>query len=238
MSDTIDEFPRLPQVGKYVLRLYITGNTRQSSRAIRHIKTICQTHLKDGHLLEVVALHDQKERGALDQIVVAPTLVREMPGPVRRLVGDFSQTESVVALLDEAVTANTQTREQLIEEVAALLARLTEAEETVGAICSGEVDAVMVKGPRGDQLFTLKGGDEPYRVLVEEMNQGAVTLAADGSILYCNRRFAELLKMPIESLIGLAFASFVAKSEQPNFSRLLKAGRRQSSAGEMTLCAA
>jgi PAS domain S-box-containing protein len=238
MSDTADQFPRPAQDGKYVLRLYITGNTRQSSRAIRHIKTICQTHLKDGHLLKVVALHDQKENGVLDQIVVAPTLVREMPGPVRRLVGDFSQTESVAALLDETVISNTHTREQLVEEVAALLARLTESEETVRAICSGEVDAVMVKGPRGDQLFTLKGADEPYRVLVEEMNQGAVTLAADGSILYCNRRFAELLKTPIESLIGLAFDSFVAKSEQPNLSRLLKAGRTKGSAGEITLCAA
>jgi signal transduction histidine kinase/FixJ family two-component response regulator len=238
MFDPADQFPRPPQDGKYVLRLYVTGNTRQSSRAIRHIKTICQTHLKDGHLLKVVALHDQKESGVSDQIVVAPTLVREMPGPVRRLVGDFSQTESVVALLDEAAIPNTQTRGQLVEEVAALLARLTEAEETLRAISSGEVDAVMVKGPRGDQLFTLKGADEPYRVLVEEMNQGAVTLAADGSILYCNRRFAQLLKTPVESLIGLAFDSFVAKSEQPNFSRLLKAGRMEGSAGEIMLCAA
>ena len=100
MSDTADQFPEPPQDGKYVLRLYVTGNTRQSSRAIRHIKTICQTHLKDGHLLKVVALHDQKERAEDDEIVVAPTLIRQLPLPVRRLVGDLSQTESVLAALD------------------------------------------------------------------------------------------------------------------------------------------
>ena len=84
-----------------------------------------------------------------------------------------------------------RTYEQLTDAVADLRARLDEADEVLSAIREGEVDAVVVHGSR---LFTLKGADEPYRVLIEEMNQGAVTLSGDGSILYCNRRFADLLK--------------------------------------------
>ena len=94
-----------------------------------------------------------------------------------------------------------------------------------------------MQGPQGNQLFTLKGADDPYRVLIEEMNQGAVTLSADGSILYCNRRFADLLKTPLEAIVGLAFETFVAPSECAGFAALLKAGRSGGSAGEITLCA-
>ena len=130
-----------------------------------------------------------------------------------------------------------QTHEQLTDEVADLRARLAEASDTLRAIRNGEVDAVLVQGPQGNQLFTLKGADEPYRVLIEEMNQGAVTLSADGSILYCNRRFADLLKTPLEEIVGLAFDAFVAPSERAGFAALLEAGRTGGSAGEITLCA-
>src|ERR1700720_2070453 len=130
-----------------------------------------------------------------------------------------------------------QSYDQLVEQVADLRASLEEANETLQAIRLGEVDAVVVQGSRGDQLFTLKGADEPYRVLIEEMNQGAVTLSANGSILYCNRRFAELLKMPLDKIVGFAFESLVAPSEQAEFVRLLTAGRTAGSAGEITLLA-
>jgi two-component system sensor histidine kinase/response regulator len=128
-----------------------------------------------------------------------------------------------------------QTNEQLMDEVADLRARLAETSDTLNAIRTGEVDAVLVQGPQGPKLFTLKGADEPYRVLIEEMNQGAVTLSSDGSILYCNRRFAGLLKRPPEEIYGLAFDTFVAHSERAAFAALLKTGRTGSSAGEITL---
>ena len=128
-----------------------------------------------------------------------------------------------------------QTHEQLTAEVAELRGRLAEASETLNAIRSGDVDAVLVQGPQGDQLFTLKGADEPYRVLIEEMNQGAVTLSADGSILYCNRRFADLLKTPLDGIVGFAFDAFVAPSEHVAFVALLEAARTGGSAGEITL---
>ncbi len=131
-----------------------------------------------------------------------------------------------------------QTPEPWMAEVADLRARLAEANETLHAIRNGEVDAVLARGPRGDQLFTLKGADEPYRVLIEEMNQGAVSLSADGSILYANRRFGAMLKQPLEEIVGHFFESFVAPEERPAFAALLAAGRTGSSAGEITLCAA
>jgi PAS domain S-box-containing protein len=121
------------------------------------------------------------------------------------------------------------------EEVAGLRARLAEATDTLNAIQNGDVDAVLVKGTEGDQIFMLKGADEPYRVLIEEMNQGAVTLAADGSILYCNRWFADLLKRPLEEIVGFGFEAFVPPSDRPGFAALLEAGRTGSGAGEFTL---
>ena len=121
---------------------------------------------------------------------------------------------------------------ELSKEAADLHARLDEANEILRAIRAGEVDAVVVQGNR---LFTLNGGDEPYRVLIEEMNQGAVTLSSVGSILYCNRRFAELLKMPMERIIGFAFENFVMPSERVAFAALLETGRTGASSGEMSL---
>lgn len=125
----------------------------------------------------------------------------------------------------------------LADEVADLRARLAEASETLRALRSGEADVVVVPSPQGDRLFTLTGADAPYRVLIEEMNQGAVTLSADGLILYCNRRFAELLKMPLDKIVGFAFESLVAPPERAEFARLLTAGRTAGSAGEITLMA-
>ena len=130
-----------------------------------------------------------------------------------------------------------QTYEPLVDEVADLRARLVEATDVLSAIRTGDVDAVLVEGPQGDQLFTLKGADEPYRVLIEEMNEGAVTLSADGSILYCNRRFADLLKRPLEEIVGLAFDAFVSPPERVGFAALLKAGRTRGIAGAITLSA-
>jgi circadian clock protein KaiB len=86
--------------GKQELRLYVAGSTPKSSRAITNLKTICEIHLKDRYVLTVVDLYEQQKRGQDDQIVVAPTLIRQLPLPVRRLIGDMSQTERVLVALD------------------------------------------------------------------------------------------------------------------------------------------
>ncbi len=87
-------------------------------------------------------------------------------------------------------------------ELSMLRSRLSELEETLQAIRSGAVDALIVSGNEGDQVFTLQGAEHPYRVLVESMNEGAVTLTSSGDLLYANRRFADMLGFPLEQLIG------------------------------------
>ena len=89
-----------PQGVKCVLRLYVAGSTPQSSRAITNIKTICDTRLKGSYVLTVMDLYEQNEHARADHIMVAPTLIRQLPLPERRLFGDLSQTERVLAALD------------------------------------------------------------------------------------------------------------------------------------------
>jgi len=91
---------------------------------------------------------------------------------------------------------------ELTSEVAELRRRLEEAEETLRAIRSGEVDALVVTSPAGEKVFVLRGADHAYRIIVEDMNEGAVTLARDGTILYGNRRFADLAGRPLQRVIG------------------------------------
>ncbi len=112
------------------------------------------------------------------------------------------------------MTTGKKTRNELLAENDELRQRLEEAEETLRAIQSGEVDALVVSRPEGEQIFTLQGAEMPYRVLVESMNEGAANLAADGTILYCNRRLAAMLQLPLERLIGTRLASYVAPADR------------------------
>ena len=105
-------------------------------------------------------------------------------------------------------------------ELQELRQRLAESEDTLRAIRSGEVDAVVVSGPKGEQVYALKGAEQPYRVFLETMHEGAATLLADGTIAYSNRRFAELLATPLERFIGNPLESFAAPDHR-NRLRLL-----------------
>jgi len=106
-------------------------------------------------------------------------------------------------------------------EFAALRTRLAEAEETLRAIRSGEVDALVVQ-TAGDQIFTLSGADHPYRVMVETMQEGAATVSDGGLVLYANRRLGELLGTPLHRLIGTSASSFVATDDRAAFEHLLR----------------
>src|SRR5712692_10442675 len=100
-----------------------------------------------------------------------------------------------------------------------LLARLKTAEETLRAIQSGEVDALMVFGRRGEQVVTLKGGEPAYRMLVEAMSEGAATLSSDGAVLYANRKFAEMIRRPPEEVVGIAVHSLVEEKNGTDLER-------------------
>ncbi|MGA7409341.1 MAG: PAS domain S-box protein [Bryobacteraceae bacterium] len=116
-----------------------------------------------------------------------------------------------------------EVREDLREFVADLQQRLEDAEETLRALRNGEVDAVVVTGPDGERVYTLKGADEAYRVLVEGMSEGALTLGLDGVILYSNEQFASSVKRPLEQVIGSRIQDFVAPEDAGAVSSLLTA---------------
>jgi PAS domain S-box-containing protein len=119
-------------------------------------------------------------------------------------------------------------------EIEALKARLAQAEEMLRAIYQGEVDALVVAGPNGDQVFTLQGAERPYRLLIEAMNEGALTLIPDGTILYCNSRFAQMAKRPMEQVIGSAWSPLLPENEHASFQALLDLAH-PGAKGEFTL---
>lgn len=131
-----------------------------------------------------------------------------------------------------------KTRAHLLRENARLRAQLAEAEETLRAIHSGEVDAVVVSSKDGDQVFTLRGADHPYRVLIEDMNEGALTVTGDGVILYANQRFAEMVRTPLEKVIGSVIDTWIEPSDQKLFHALLRRDDTQAHyRGEITILA-
>jgi signal transduction histidine kinase/CheY-like chemotaxis protein len=92
--------------------------------------------------------------------------------------------------------------------------RLLEAEGNLQAIYSGEIDALLLADEHGERrVFTLRSADAPYRALVERMQEGAATLAVTGEIVYCNQRFADLLKLPLEHVFGAPIGRFLPTAE-------------------------
>jgi len=130
---------------------------------------------------------------------------------------------------------DTKRKDKHLLQIEDLRMRLEEAEETLHAIRKGEVDALIVSGPQGDRVYTLKGGEQPYRVYLETMNEGAVTLGPDGTILYCNNRFGELLKEPIERIIGSEIYKFIVPADRVSFEPAFQSGKEGSSKVEILL---
>lgn len=89
-----------PQKENYLLRLYVTGSTPQSIRAIENIKNICEEHLKGRYELEVIDLYQKPNLAQGEQIIAAPTLIKKLPEPLKRIIGDMSNTERVLVGLD------------------------------------------------------------------------------------------------------------------------------------------
>ena len=118
-----------------------------------------------------------------------------------------------------------ETREELLLRIGDLTLRLDEAEETLDAIRSGGVDALVIK-PEGEQerIYTLHGAERPYRVLLEGLSEGALTLGADGDILYANCRFAAMMGVPLEHVVGSSFTRFVAVEHLSLFRAVLEDG--------------
>ncbi len=115
------------------------------------------------------------------------------------------------------------------------MARLEEAEETLRAIRTGEVDAVVVRGPDGPRTYTLVTADQSYRMLVEQMPEGALTLSSEGTVLYSNGRLEPLLGLPHDGLAGQSLAGFVRPDEHMAFQQLFERARDGEVGGEFRL---
>jgi PAS domain S-box-containing protein len=127
--------------------------------------------------------------------------------------------------------------ETLLRENEGLRSRLEEAEEALRAIRRGEVDALVLQGPDGNEVFTLKTADHAYRLLVEEMQEGAVVVAGDGSTVYANLRFAQMLKEPLERVMGCPFKDWVIIAERDRLDALMREANEGRARGEFTFAA-
>jgi PAS domain S-box-containing protein len=116
-------------------------------------------------------------------------------------------------------------------DYAELLQRLIEAEDTLYAIRTGDVDALMM----GVQIYSLEGAETPYRLLIEAMGEGAGTLALDGTVLYANRRLSEILAAPLPELIGNPLLPWMAPADQALFTTWLNEGQHHPVIGRLSL---
>jgi two-component system phosphate regulon sensor histidine kinase PhoR len=123
----------------------------------------------------------------------------------------------------------------LLAEIEELRQQLEEATDTIHAIRTGQVDALVVKDTDGHQLYTLKTADQTYRVFIEKMNEGAVTINRDGIVLYCNTRFAEMADTPLEKAIGMPILSFVPEDTKEKLQNLIDSSWEQDCKQEIII---
>lgn len=124
------------------------------------------------------------------------------------------------------MTRKNQSQQELHDEAAELKSRLAETEETLQAIREYMVDAFVVNRENGIQVVTLNESEIPYRMMVESMNEGAVTLIPDGTIFYCNSRFGKMVQIDDEKLVSTSFRDLIVPEEQSSFDEIFsKAGQ-------------
>jgi two-component system phosphate regulon sensor histidine kinase PhoR len=128
-----------------------------------------------------------------------------------------------------------QSYNDLVSENNDLRLQLEEAHDAINAIRTGKVDALIVQSENGHQLYTLKSADRTYRIFIEKMSEGAVTLDRDGTILYSNNRFAAMLNMALEKVIGRPFNDFIPEAFKTRYENLLGSGWEQDMKMEMYL---
>jgi two-component system phosphate regulon sensor histidine kinase PhoR len=116
-----------------------------------------------------------------------------------------------------------KTSEDFLAEIEELKSQLEEAQDTIEAIRTGEVDAFVVKNGNGHRLYTLKSADQTYRIFIEKMTEGAVTVNQDGIILYSNTSFANMVNLPLTQVLGSHFDKFIPDNHLIQVRQLIKA---------------
>lgn len=130
-----------------------------------------------------------------------------------------------------------KTKNDLEKELEEVRHQLDEANETIEAIRSGQVDALIVQGGNGAQLYTLKTADQTYRVFIEKMTEGAVTLNHHGIILYSNSQFAVMVQKPLSQVIGFHFDEFITSEDKDQYNNLFEKCWEADCKGEVFLMA-
>lgn len=123
----------------------------------------------------------------------------------------------------------------LVHENEILRQQLNEANDTIDAIRNGEIDALVVEGKNGHELYTLNSADRTYRNFIEQMSEGAVTINAEGIIVYCNSSFAQMLNTPSRDIISHPLVEFIPESDRKSFNDLISLGWQQEIKGEILL---
>lgn len=131
--------------------------------------------------------------------------------------------------------ATKRTNGDLGKELDELRIQLQEANDLINAIRTGQVDALVVENGGGHQLYTLKSADQTYRVFIEKMKEGAVTLNETGIILYSNSQFASMVDLPLTKVIGRYFQDFIPAEYKELFDSLFQRGWESDSKGEISL---
>ncbi|MEI9809151.1 MAG: PAS domain S-box protein [Bacteroidota bacterium] len=130
---------------------------------------------------------------------------------------------------------STTTQEDLLSEMKELRLQLQEYEDTIQAIRTGQIDALVVNNGADHQLYTLRSADQTYRVFIEKMKEGAVTLNKEEIILYSNSQFASMVNLPLSEVIGVPFIDFVPDEFKEAFLSLISKGWSSDSKGEISL---
>ncbi|MDD1673888.1 MAG: ATP-binding protein [Methanomicrobiales archaeon] len=128
---------------------------------------------------------------------------------------------------------NPNRRNNKESEADGLRIQLSEARETLQAIRNGEVDAIVVNGPSGEQVYALKGVDYTYRILVENMNDAALVLSPEGTILYSNRYFSRTINRPLGQIVGANIRDFIEPIDTQRLASLLTPGELETCRGEL-----
>jgi PAS domain S-box-containing protein len=128
-----------------------------------------------------------------------------------------------------------KSNEKLSAEIELLRQQLQEAKDTIEAIKNGEIDALVVQGRNGHELFTLKSADHTYRIFIEKMTEGAVTLNSEGVIIYHNSSFASMVGKPSDRLLSENFEQHVHPADRETYRTLIRDGWNADIIGEISL---
>jgi two-component system, sensor histidine kinase PdtaS len=112
--------------------------------------------------------------------------------------------------------------EDLLNQIAELENKIIEAEETIDAIKNDKIDALVVSTSGGEKVYTLESAERPYRIFLEQMNEGAVTLSSDGIVLFCNKSFSDIIDIPLEHILGSQIQKWVFSEDTEALSLFLE----------------